>query len=73
MYFARFYFTRDYSEAKKSLFMSIVDSCKAKTRSFKPIKDYAKARIGLLNTVVDFKNVLLIPKNIFLKYLYFIL
>jgi len=51
----------------------MVDDSKAKTSLFKLIKDRIKARIGLLDTVIDFKYILLVPKGIFLKYLYIIL
>ena len=73
MYPARFYPIGDYSETKKSLSKSIVDDGKAKTSLPKPIKDHIKARIGLLDTVINSKYILLVPKGIFLKYLYIIL
>jgi hypothetical protein len=63
----------DYSKTKKSLSKLIVDNGKAKISLPKLIKDCIKARIGLLDTIIDSKYVLLVPKGIFLKYLYIIL
>ena len=73
MYPTRFYPIGDHSKTKKSLSKSTVDDGKAKISLPKPIKDRIKARIGLLDTVIDSKHVLLVPKGIFPKYLYIIL
>jgi len=73
LYPARFYSIGDYSKTKKSLFKLTVNNSKAKISLPKPIKDRIKARIGLLDTIIDFKYILPVPKGIFLKYLYIIL
>ncbi|XTI89468.1 hypothetical protein V2W45_1242791, partial [Cenococcum geophilum] len=51
------------SEIKKSLSKLTVDDGKAKTSLLKPIKDRIKARIGLLDTVIDYKYISLVPKE----------
>jgi len=71
LYSTRFYAIGDYSKTKKSLSKLIVDNSKISLP--KPIKDCIKARIGLPDTIIDSKYVLLVPKGIFPKYLYIIL
>ena len=71
MYPIRFYTIGDYNKAKKSLSKLIVDNSKISLP--KLIKDCIKAKIGLPDTVIDFKYILLVPKGIFPKYLYIIL